>query len=142
MYDEDQEKPEPRQVRYEDVDPFEAGWETRIAFNNRFKYRVFFENDIGFKNGFQLDLLRQFLEDNDCGVEGQDWVLEESDFPMEQLWNRSQDDAERRLYGNSLYINELTWLVTQKLLEDPNDPDKGQENKHTTGRITVVQTRK
>lgn len=143
MFDDDQEEQkEPRPIRYEDVDPFEAGWETRIAFGGRFKYRVFFENDIGLKNGFQLDLLRCWLEDNNCGIEGEDWVLEQSDFPMENLWNRSQDDEERKLYGNCIYINDLSFLIAGKLMEDPNDQSNKADTKHTAGRITVIQTRK
>jgi hypothetical protein len=101
---------------------------------------VFFENDIGFKNGFQLDILRGWLEDK-CGVEGVDWVLQPSEFDMEQLWNRSQDDDDRRLYGNSVYLTDVSWLVSEKLIQDPNSSTVAVDTKHTSGRITVVQTR-
>jgi hypothetical protein len=142
MIDEQEDQPaEKRTIINEEVDPFEAGWETLLAFRSKYRYRVFFENDIGFKNGVQLDLLRCWLEDN-CGIEGEDWELRQSDFPMEELWNRSQDCDERRLYGNNVYLTDISWLVSERLLSDPMDMTRIDEQKYTAGKITVIQTRK
>lgn len=144
MFDQDQEETkEVRPIQYQDVDPFEAGWDTLIAFRSKYRYRVFFENDIGLKNGLQLGILREWLEEK-CGLEGEDWEVRMSDQPMEEIWNRiGADDSEAILYGNHVYLTDMSWLVTAKLIQDPNDPNASAEDtKYTSSRITVVQTRK
>ena len=135
MSDDVENQEEKRTIVYKDVDANDpdSGWDPSLFFKSQFKYRVYFENDIGLKNGLHLTILRDWLEEK--GEEGKDWILVMSDFPMENLWNRSQDDEERRMRGNHVYLTSMDWLVMDKLLD--NDTDI----KLTTQRITLIETR-
>lgn len=118
------------------VDPNEAEWLRKLMMRPEIRYRLFFKNSNANRTFMQICLIEDVMQDHGA-VMGQDFVVEESQFDMAELWNRSSADAEKEKYGNSVYLTQRGLEVVRNILANESCTDFD----HTFAKVTVLQER-
>lgn len=118
------------------VDPNHAEWLRKMMMKPEMRYRLFFQNSNANRTFLQIGLIEDVLQDHGA-IMNTDFFVEESQFDMAELWNRSGADPEKEKYGNSVYLTQRGMEVVREILAD----GKCEDFEHTFAKVTVLQER-